>query len=77
MTHNQLRSEPATPALIVPTPARTALEIVPPQESEPHSVAVIQDAADAEIARIQKERNDLDARHFEYAQELGSVYISS
>ncbi len=68
--NNQLRTEPATPALIMPTEPRTALETAPPQESEPHSVATIQDAADAEIARIQKERNDLGARHFEYAQEL-------
>jgi hypothetical protein len=62
--------ESATPALIMPTLAHTALETAPPQESEPQSVAVIQDAADAEIKRIQKERNDLGARHFEYAQEL-------
>ncbi len=67
---NQLRNEPATPALIMPTPAHTARLTAPPQESEPHSVATIQDAADAEIARIQKERNVLGARHFEYEQEL-------
>ncbi len=67
---NQLRNEPATPALIMPTPAHTALETAPPQESELHSVATIQDAADAELARIQKERRDLGTRHFEYEQEL-------
>jgi hypothetical protein len=68
--NNQLRNETATPALIMPTPAHTARLTAPSQESEPHSVATIQDAADAEIKRIQKERNDLGARHFEYAQEL-------
>ncbi len=67
---NEQHIETATPALIIPTPAHTALETVPQPESEPHSVATIQDAADAEIKRIQKERNDLAARHFEYAQEL-------
>jgi hypothetical protein len=62
--------ESAPPALIMPTPAHTARLTAPPQESEPHSVATIQDAADAEIKRVQKERLILGARHFEYEQEL-------
>jgi vacuolar-type H+-ATPase subunit E/Vma4 len=67
---NEQHIEPATPALIIQAEPRTARLTAPSQESEPHSVATIQDAADAEIKRIQKERNDLGARHSEYAQEL-------
>ncbi len=67
---NEQHIEPATPALIMPTPAHTARLTAAPQEPAPQPVAVIQDAADAELKRIQKERLILGARHFEYEQEL-------
>jgi hypothetical protein len=59
-----------TPMGVIPETESQARELAALPEPEAASVAVIQDAADAEIARIQKERNDLGARHFEYAQEL-------
>jgi len=71
--NNQLRNEPATPALIMPTPAHTALETAPPPAPVEGEFVSL---ADSEIARIRGLQHEHETKMSGVGRELHQLQQS-